>query len=549
MALISQPDVYMCDDFGAFEHDLGATDAYPTFSSIEPLDSGVDEQTRLENVAPGPNQPQWRSPPPLRLRRKPVSSIIWEERKQVILDLYIRQQLHLDEVQKRMKEQHDFDATEQMYKKRLREWGVRKYYTQPQKLDAIRQLREAPTETRDTLLLQLNGLPIKERRLWRPVMQNRNRVILAPRPSPDSRKNGRNGRQQLSRTPAPQRLQLKLGQETQTIEALLKYADRYHSWYLGQDRTKVQYGYTRGLGRVFGGLTDAFHLLRKGDSTGYCLINQSCSHFRAVLQTQPFQLMTLLIQVFATRRYIPQEYWEMRNLVLKFFASLARTSWEMSHPIPNIATLLLKMNQEHLASCLTSYAELLSDQTKTIHDATDSARIQLSIIALFEEAGQLDKASNLCWPLWEAVQRDSSVPPPVWTTVMNTWVNLSIQRRDYLAAEQFLMQRISESSVPTGKRIDDIYRIHEWRLLGWVYYCMKKPAESEKFLRLALEATLQNEGYFTKSVVHGILFEVEFVLEQFGKTEERAQLRIEHQHIWAELDEWRLDRDLPAGTN
>ncbi|KAK7941534.1 uncharacterized protein PG986_013921 [Apiospora aurea] len=53
----------------------------------------------------------------------------WEMHRDTIVDLYIKRRLGLPDVCRIMREQHNFVATERMYKMRFRIWGLRKYKT------------------------------------------------------------------------------------------------------------------------------------------------------------------------------------------------------------------------------------------------------------------------------------------------------------------------------------------------------------------------------------------------------------------------------------
>ncbi|OAP63517.1 hypothetical protein AYL99_02744 [Fonsecaea erecta] len=549
MALISLPDVHVCNDSGSLEFDLGTTDAYPTAPSIEPPNPRVDEQVHLEDLTFEPDEPPRQPPKPLRLRRPIISSTVWEGLKPVIQDLYIRQRLSLDEVRQRMKLQHDFDATEQMYKKRLRDWGLRKNYTQTQKLEVIQKLREAPSETCGYPPLQVNGEPLNERRLWRPVMQKRNRVVLALRTSPDSNKDSRKRLLQFRRTSTPQRLQLHLGRETQTVEALLRYAHVYHSWYPAQDQIRVQYGYTMRLREAFDKLREAVLFLVRNDSTAFCLINRSCSHFRALLQAQPFLLLAELVTVFTDFQLglAAREHWKVWEAVLKFFASLAKTILGMLHPITNFVILFQKSDQEHLPSCSRLYAELLLDEAKTARDATASAKIKLAAVGLLEASGQSDNAFRLCRLLWDDIHLPASTLTQLHTGVIGKFVRLSRYRGDYLAAEKLLMQ-ICNGNLAVGEPLEKFNRIFACTQLGWVHFWKGERAQSEKYFRLALEETLENEGRFSQSAIQSILSQLETVLWMYGKDEALAQLRVEYQSFWAPLDDWRLDRGSQGST-
>ncbi|OAG39373.1 hypothetical protein AYO21_06389 [Fonsecaea monophora] len=543
MALISQSDIHMCDDSGDFAIESNDdTDVHVAAPLDRSSDFVVNQQIVLEDFAPSSVQSQTPNSLPLRLRRPVIPSTVWERFRPFIHDLYIGQQLSLDEVRERMKEQHNFDATEQMYKKRLRDWGLRKNYTQPQKLDAIKQLREAPSETRGDLPFRVNGVPLKERRLWRPVMRKRKPVILAPRPSPVYRGNPRSRLPPRLRTPSPQRLRLQLGSETQAIESLLRYTSSYHSWYLAQSQIKPRYGLTQQLQQVFHGLRMAGSLLRRNDSMAFGLINRSCSGFHALLKSQPFQLMP---EVLSTFKYIRDISSKIGLAVLEFFALLAKTTLGVSHPITNFATLLLNVDREHLDSCLGLYGELLLDQTKSVRDDSVCTKIQLTIIDIFRASGQFGAESRLYRRLSHANPLDNPVLTVERSLLIETAVRLAIYAGEYSTIEKFLMQMLSRSIVLSGKQNGDPLSVFACMQLGRLYYHMKSPVKSEKFFRLAIEGALQHGGF----EVLTMLANVEAVLLSFKMNKEAAQLRIDYQQVWAQLDEWRLDRGSQSQTD
>ncbi|OAL37405.1 hypothetical protein AYO20_03254 [Fonsecaea nubica] len=520
MALISQSAIHMCDDSGDFAIESNEdTDVHVAAPLDRSPDFVVNQQKVLKDFAPSSVQSQTPNSLPLRLRRPVIPSTVWERLRPFIHDLYIGQQLSLDEVRQRMKEQHNFDATEQMYKKRLRDWDLRKNYTQPQKLDAIKQLCEAPSETCANLSLYVNGVPLKERRLWRPVMQKRKPVVLAPRPSTVCRKNPRSRLPVRLRTPSPQRVQLQLGSETQNIESLLGHASSYYSWYLVKGPIKADYGTPQQLSQVFNQLRRGFSLLRRNDSMAFGLMDQSCSGFHALLKSQPFRLLPEVIFTLKYLHHIGSKYWEIGLSVLRFFASLANTTLGGSHPITNFATLLLKIDQEHLGSCLGLYAELLLDQTRSVRDDSVCMKIQLTIIDIFIASGQIDVESCLVRRLSYAIDLTNSVLTAERECLMNATVNLPAYEGEYLTVEKFLMQMLSRSIVVNGKQNGDFPSIFACAYLEKLYAHMKSPVESEKFFRLALEGAVQDSRF----EILALLDNWEDVLLSFKKNKEAAQ--------------------------
>ena len=60
------------------------------------------------------------------LRKKRLETDAWERHRQVIEHLYLDQGQPLEQVMAYMKSNHDFEATEQAYKKKLRRWKISK---------------------------------------------------------------------------------------------------------------------------------------------------------------------------------------------------------------------------------------------------------------------------------------------------------------------------------------------------------------------------------------------------------------------------------------
>ncbi|KAK7990115.1 hypothetical protein PG989_010430 [Apiospora arundinis] len=97
--------------------------------------SGYVEHQQLTPASTPGDMTAARSPPVefTVVRRPPrvayAGSDEWERHRDTIVDLYIKRRLGLPDVCRIMREQHNFVATERMYKMRFRIWGLRKYKT------------------------------------------------------------------------------------------------------------------------------------------------------------------------------------------------------------------------------------------------------------------------------------------------------------------------------------------------------------------------------------------------------------------------------------
>ena len=65
------------------------------------------------------------------IRKKRLETDAWERHRQVIERLYLDEGQALEQVMAYMKENHDFEATEQAYKKKLRRWKISKNIPAP----------------------------------------------------------------------------------------------------------------------------------------------------------------------------------------------------------------------------------------------------------------------------------------------------------------------------------------------------------------------------------------------------------------------------------
>ncbi|KAI1859854.1 hypothetical protein JX265_010303 [Neoarthrinium moseri] len=83
----------------------------------------------------------------------------WARLRAQITDLYIRQNLHLKEVDRVMREEHNFRATHRMYKTQLKKWGLRKYMSHRESAFAKSFKGSSEPKARE-----FEGLPLRQSR-------------------------------------------------------------------------------------------------------------------------------------------------------------------------------------------------------------------------------------------------------------------------------------------------------------------------------------------------------------------------------------------------
>ena len=126
-------------------------------------------QQDYTDVPPGIGFGQPESPVKEYSRSKTLPAADWERLRPIILQLYINDERQLEDVRRIVRQLYDFDATPQMYKKRLARWQIRKNYSREQKDevlglqdDGLQRGTNGETELPGTLL---NNKRIKEHRI------------------------------------------------------------------------------------------------------------------------------------------------------------------------------------------------------------------------------------------------------------------------------------------------------------------------------------------------------------------------------------------------
>ncbi|KIW65711.1 hypothetical protein, variant [Phialophora macrospora] len=352
MALNDDLDITIYDHSGILED--GFLPSNPiSVEHIDNFDSSMGQEAIFVSTLEHPGTRQ----PPLRQRRSTIPNAVWEPLKSTIEELYIRQDLQLTDVMARMKQDYGFDASDKMYKKRLRDWKMRKNYTQAMKQELISKLTREETIPDTSPLLGPNGKPLQAQRLLRNVQRKGARVPLVDRRTYEilRRKHLASGRANTIC-----HVQLQQSPECQHVEIVLRSAQTYYSWYLTQRVTKARYTLTCSLCWVFGDISSAPNLLRANSvRRGFALLNRACSGFAVLLKEQPFQLLQELIREFTQSSW--GSHCDVRRLVLKMVASCADGILGTRHPIKSLVSSLIEMGQEHLHDLLCKYADLLTD--------------------------------------------------------------------------------------------------------------------------------------------------------------------------------------------
>ena len=250
-----------------------------------------------------------------RPRKQSIDKTEWSRFKETILQLYLENDLKLEDVRATMEQRYGLDATAQMYKKKLAQWGARKNYSRQQKEEALA-----------TGASTLNSRPIQHQKLRRYLRQERRRLKAASEQS-----------NPFSPPSFPA--------VSSSTEGYLTDAKYYYDWYLTQTEIIRKFRRTNSTSAFFDDLWAARLCLAEDPRRAFALMNRGCSNIQALLQEQPFMLIPALGSLFALG-----EDWKgyklARRSLLQYIVKMAQKTLRPSHPVTTTASSLLQ-DEDH----------------------------------------------------------------------------------------------------------------------------------------------------------------------------------------------------------
>ena len=231
-----------------------------------------------------------------------------------------------------------------MYKKRLANWGARKNYTREQKRAAISKLVHEGADIDSTLLLQINGQPLKTERLWRPVQYHGREIPLTPRPGRGNRRVREFLANLAERDPTfvnasvtPYPIQLADCAADQDTRIVLHCADTFYTSHREQPQAPTTYRYTAELRAVFDQLEAARMFLSIDINVAFAMMNRIWAGGVELFRSHPFHLLHCLVAGLGNDW---TKFEHIRLELLSFFASVAKQTLGITHPITRVTTLL-----------------------------------------------------------------------------------------------------------------------------------------------------------------------------------------------------------------
>ena len=293
----------------------------------------------------------------LKRRRVSIPDAEWDSLRPIIIDLYQQNGLKLKDLCALMSDKYGFAAKPGMYKKRFAKWGVRKNYSQRQKIWVLRKGRS------DKARQTINGKPVVWNRVTRKVtcqgirtklmvgssVPKRNSIsspaqsddkahyLYPSRPSSQGHTYFTGPVRPLEthfRTQVP-RTRLHQSPQVQKVERILFDARRYYSCYITQTLFKGRYDYHGGpLAHVFNAVTAAQYCLQDEPGLACELLDKACDATKQMFQQQQYQVLTTIVRLAVSPKW--RHHLDLRCSWLRFMASMASQAMDANNPVPSL---------------------------------------------------------------------------------------------------------------------------------------------------------------------------------------------------------------------
>ncbi|EXJ84269.1 hypothetical protein A1O3_04936 [Capronia epimyces CBS 606.96] len=518
-------------------------DQVTTDAVTNDADAGLAEKTTARADV-GSSEPRTK-------RSKGPPAAQWEIHRDLIKELYRDRELKLEDVQKIMKDQHGFDATIQMYKKRLKDWNVRKNYTQEQKLEVLSTMQHQASP----MSFAINGKPLKRSRLRRPVRRNGMRMALAPnlrastpahigpqlfsatsqpqQPLQAQDGRGRRGDSRLdlrSKTPL-QRLQFQQSPETWKVEIILRHVKQYDDQELDLNIGLLE--------NMLGPLCSSQNLLSTDKRWAFTLLNQACAAAPEVFKAQPFMLLEQMIAVFSQTGW--RGYHEVKRLVMRHFAAIAKQTHGENHPIALI--LKISCTDQIVDSMLPKIGQLVADVTSTkLRNLSEEWLVHQGWVA--QQClgwGDLEAAQTIISRILVTTEQRFGRQHWLYMWAMSqTGINLYLQGRRE-EAEQHYLAVVGEFSEQASRHKVSL-QARSYIGLACISAHKGEVSRCKRYAMQALDLRLQtsSDDPAADHALLDYLLTVKMILAEYGTSEEVEQLLVDYGYILEASKKWEL---------
>jgi tetratricopeptide (TPR) repeat protein len=433
-----------------------------------------------------------------------------------------------------MRDRHGFDATVQMYKKRLSTWRARKNYTRQQKEDFIVLLR-SHTASHDKNSIRINSKAVKQHRIDR-FIRSQSRLPNAA----DSI--------QLSKIQLHHSLQYRNVEKCLAEVRYCLHVD-FSTVNSFADPLDIPVPDRDPFGQVFESIENAKALLDYDNRTAFAYLNWACAWIPELLNYSKTEFNTVM-EILRTLAFskILMRHREIQLALLRQFGALAETTFGDCHHLTRICSLL--QEDVPLMEIARRSAEIVKDFSNQF-ELTSGAIIafpgRTSILSqiqrwsrdLYVSAGDLDAVAD---QLSLLLKQGSLVP----NVLAARHYELALVRRNqkrFLEEEKELLEVVRIALKGTRRQtglspgIDSCFR------LAKKYFYRKDFQKAKHYYTLALDGEIEGFGRYSPGVVQS-LRDLADLIYTHGTEEEAAELDRKYGNIHSVLDDYYLHDEL-----
>ena len=489
----------------------------------------------------------------IRCRAKGPTANQWAENRPVIQEIYLQPGTTLKDVQQYMLINYDFDASEQMYKKRLSYWGCRKNCSRAIVVSHLSRCQRARLLGRCECLLTIGGRQVPQRKIRRlqaklvglsPAIsggsefgstQLQSKACLAtlyedelPTSIISSPANGPIFHGLEGRLPPLTSFTVdRCGpQQSYNVESLVVTTRDFLLDYKPTENIDLE---TSSPLRTFlNDIQNAGQLLGNKSPRAFTLLHRVCEQLTWLMKLQAFQV--LIETLLTLMRKAWDNFLSVKASLLEYMVSVALQVLPPYHPLQKVYLCLMREGaSKHAVGPLSRMLTHLLRQRSGEH-GTGLLALQLDAIKVAMDSDLLDDAEALCLDTISAAENSE---PPNHNIIRMARKRLAevywLQYYDSKSEEAYL-EVLRLTTQIFGVCNGDEIGTKACRKLGALYKHKSDFVSSERYIKLAFEGALRIFGAKDSST-YAYLNGWKTVLQKLGKDEDVTQLDQDYAHI------------------
>ena len=457
-------------------------------------------------------------------RARSLSTTEWNRCRHTILQLYINDDRQLKDVRRIMRDQHDFDATEQMYKKKFRSWKIRKNYSQRQKEDILALQQSGGNSTGNlvegiTTQIIVNFKPVKQHRLDRHLRQK-------------NRARNRRGECRVSYF-LPEH-----SPELRAVETILLQTRYYTDWCCSQTDVEGRLMLGKAELDFFDCIWQGRRFLGADQRRAFAYFNKACSDFPIILQTMGTLSILDFIRILGNADWWGIDH-AVRDHLLDYLCAKARQVLATLHPMLMILPMLKTQK--------ISFDNLMLQLGRSITDGVSQSNFDLNedVLLVFKinvvDLAYQDHDLAAAELEHKVVEMEEHLPPTQSSLIYAKYLLGRCRNRsgEYAVAERQFLEVIEVTVVATGQQIGIPVAVQSCYELGQLYEEKGMTEKAEQYFRLAVDGALHRWGE-DDSYTDRYLRKLERFLIAIEKYEDAEMLRQEYAAVYSGLDSYYL---------